>query len=176
MAHCLRRELSKTKLSEADPVSSRTIPARSRRSVSPWLARVGGQRERFHKKGDGLMRSSHSSHADHTGLPMLKAIDQQNVEPLLIDRRLFEVWFGGEKIALTATEYDLLALLHREHDRVVPRAEILEQVWSEGDPGPRVVDTYVSRLRTKLKRAGHPGVLSVRKRGYRLAGTVGHSD
>ena len=95
-------------------------------------------------------------------------------EPLLIDRRLFEVWFAGAKIGLTATEFDLLSLLFSEHDRVVSREEILEQVWGDGRRGLRVVDTYVSRLRTKLRQAGHPGVISVRKRGYRLAGAVGH--
>jgi DNA-binding response OmpR family regulator len=87
---------------------------------------------------------------------------------LLIDRHLFVVMFGGKEIELTATEFDLLHALYEERHRVVPRPELHSKVWAEGSPGPRVVDTYVSRLRAKLRAAGHPGIASVRKRGYRL--------
>lgn len=122
------------------------------------------------------MQSSRSLHSEQSTRHMLESELQSEIEPLLIDRRLYEVWFAGNRIPLTATEYDLLELLHREHERVLARSEILEQVWGDGDQGLRVVDTYVSRLRTKLREVGHPGVLSVRKRGYRLAGAVGKSD
>ncbi len=118
------------------------------------------------------MRSSHSLSSHYGAGPMLESGTRPQLEPLLIDRRLFEVWYSGMKIPLTATEYDLLELLHREHEKVLSRPEILERVWGDGKRGLRVVDTYVSRLRTKLRRAGHPGVLSVRKRGYRLVGPV----
>jgi DNA-binding response OmpR family regulator len=89
----------------------------------------------------------------------------------LIDRSLFVVKFAGKEIELTATEFDLLQTLYEERHRVVPRPELHSKVWSEdgeNSPGPRVVDTYVSRLRAKLRAAGHPGIASVRKRGYRL--------
>lgn len=82
---------------------------------------------------------------------MLESRFQTKTEPLLIDRRLFEAWFAGTKIPLTATEYDLRALPHEKHERVLSRSEILEQVWGDGRRGHRVVDTYVSSLRTKLK-------------------------
>jgi DNA-binding response OmpR family regulator len=107
---------------------------------------------------------------------MLNSEDRSVKEPLLIDRRLFEVWFNGNKIALTATEYDLLALLNSENDRVMSRSELIARVWGEGNLGMRVIDTYVSRLRTKLRAVGHPGVLSIRKRGYRLAGAVDRDE
>ena len=107
---------------------------------------------------------------------MLKSGNGPAGGPLLIDRRLFEVWYADERIALTATEYDLLDLLERKQDRVMSRSELLSGVWGEGAQGLRVVDTYVSRLRKKLRAIGHPGVTSVRKRGYRLAETVGQKD
>lgn len=127
-------------------------------------------------KNDGLMRTSHSSNAGPSDLHMLDSGFGVETEPLLIDQRLYEVWFAGARIPLTATEFDLLNLLYKEHDRVLSRAEILEAVWGDNGQGLRVVDTYVSRLRTKLKSAGHPGVLSVRKRGYRLMRVVGQND
>ena len=64
-----------------------------------------------------------------------------------------------------------LALLFREPGRVVPRAEILEQLW--GYPPRRaadlrVVDVYVARLRGKLEPdPRNPElILTVRGTGY----------
>ncbi len=87
---------------------------------------------------------------------------------LLIDKELFEVRFEGTPILLTATEFDLLETLDAESHRVVPRSELKTRVWKDGEARSRVVDTFVSRLRTKLRSAGHPGIASIRKRGYRL--------
>ncbi len=94
---------------------------------------------------------------------------------LTIDPNLFEARFDGELIQLTATEFDLLDVLSRERDRVVPREELRDRVWGAGDAGIRVVDTFISRLRTKLRSAGHPGITSVRKRGYRLRAAADQS-
>ncbi len=90
------------------------------------------------------------------------------LEALDIDRDLFEVRFLGSAIQLTATEFDLLDALDSAAGRVVPRSELLSEVWKDSKTGARVVDTFVSRLRSKLRSAGHPGIASVRKRGYRL--------
>jgi hypothetical protein len=77
----------------------------------------------------------------------------------------------GQRIALTYTEFSLLELLFREPGRVVPRAEILEQLW--GYPPRRaadlrVVDVYVARLRGKLEPdPRNPElILTVRGTGY----------
>lgn len=104
--------------------------------------------------------------------PILSESEKADSSALLIDRQLFTVKFRGREINLTATEFDLLEALHEERHRVVPRPELHRKVWRDGAPGTRVVDTYVSRLRAKLRAAGHPGITSVRKRGYRLAEPV----
>ena len=79
---------------------------------------------------------------------MLETWDHQDDKGLLqIDQHLFEVFYDGKRISLTATEYDLLSLLFTEQGRVLSREEILKRVWGSGDQGLRVVDTYVSRLR-----------------------------
>ena len=89
---------------------------------------------------------------------------------LVLNKDLFRAEFNGIRLDLTAREYDLLSVLHRERHRVVPREELHRRVWSGSESGERVVDTYVSRLRTKLRSAGHPGIGVLRKRGYRLLG------
>jgi len=74
----------------------------------------------------------------------------------------------NKPLDLTPREYDLLAVLMQEPQRVVGREELLRRVWVEGKPLIRVVDTCICRLRAKLQRAGHSGIGVARKRGYRL--------
>lgn len=59
---------------------------------------------------------------------------------------------NGELVALTAREFDLLELLARNCDRVVPRSLLRERIWGQGPLATdvNVVDVYVSRLRRKL--------------------------
>jgi DNA-binding response OmpR family regulator len=90
---------------------------------------------------------------------------------LVVDTNRRQVSRGGERIGLTYTEFSLLELLFREPGRVVPRAEILEQLW--GYPPRRaadlrVVDVYVARLRGKLEPdPRNPElILTVRGIGY----------
>lgn len=90
---------------------------------------------------------------------------------LAVDTNRRQVTREGERIALTYTEFSLLELLFREPGRVVPRAEILEQLW--GYPARRaadlrVVDVYVARLRGKLEPdPRNPElILTVRGTGY----------
>ncbi len=75
---------------------------------------------------------------------------------LSLNENLFEIEFNGNTLDLTPREYDLLAVLMQETQRVVGRTELLRRVWTEGKPLIRVVDTYICRLRAKLQRAGHP--------------------
>jgi DNA-binding response OmpR family regulator len=91
---------------------------------------------------------------------------------LSLNENLFEIEYDGRILDLTPREYDLLAVLMQETQRVVGRAELLRRVWTEGKPLVRVVDTYICRVRSKLQKAGHPGISAARKRGYRLITTV----
>jgi DNA-binding response OmpR family regulator len=93
------------------------------------------------------------------------------VGDLVVDTNRRQVTRDGQRIALTYTEFSLLELLFREPGRVVPRAEILEQLW--GYPPRRaadlrVVDVYVARLRGKLEPdPRNPElILTVRGTGY----------
>ena len=90
---------------------------------------------------------------------------------LVVDTNRRQVNRGAERINLTYTEFSLLELLFRDPGTVVPRAEILEQLW--GYPPRRaadlrVVDVYVARLRGKLEPdPRNPElILTVRGIGY----------
>ncbi|EHB68634.1 MULTISPECIES: response regulator transcription factor [Paenibacillus] len=56
-----------------------------------------------------------------------------------------------KQLELTPKEFDLLALLARNPERVFSREDLLEQVWDMGFAGgTRTVDIHVQRLRKKL--------------------------
>ncbi|PYI37809.1 DNA-binding response regulator [Arthrobacter psychrolactophilus] len=58
----------------------------------------------------------------------------------------------GERVALTAKESDLLALLAAEPERVFSRQELLTNL-AHPDDSHSVIDTYVHYLRKKLSRS-----------------------
>lgn len=77
---------------------------------------------------------------------------------------------GGEDVALTPKEFDLLVALMQREGRVARRDELLREVWKYRAPvESRTVDTHMSELRRKLEDdPSHPRhLITVRKVGYR---------
>ena len=92
--------------------------------------------------------------------------------PLEVDLVRRRVWVAGEAIALTPREYDLLALLVRNAERVITHRQLLTAVWGPAHTADvQYLRVYIGHLRQKLGAiAGamlstEPGV------GYRLAGS-----
>ena len=88
-----------------------------------------------------------------------------------IDRRRHRVWRNGVLVNLTQREYALLLALRAANGAVVPRGDLLDQVWGEAWIGdPRTLDVHIRWLREKLE--ADPGapqlILTVRGVGYRL--------
>src|SRR5258707_1140829 len=72
---------------------------------------------------------------------------------------------GGGPVSLTATEFDLLAMLLRRPGRVFTREELLSEVWGyEAAAGTRTVDVHVAQVRAKLGDASP--IRTVRGVGY----------
>ncbi|MGW2616975.1 response regulator transcription factor [Streptomyces sp. NPDC001500] len=84
---------------------------------------------------------------------------------LHIDVGSREVLVGGEEVALTRKEFDLLCLLASHPDTVIPRKQLLQQVWGDSW-SRRTVDTHVSSLRGKLGDSGW--IVTVRGVGFML--------
>ena len=83
---------------------------------------------------------------------------------------------GRSTITLTATEAQLLDLLSRRRNSVVPRTEILQSIWGDDSYyNGRSLDVFVSRLRRHLERDRSLRILNVRGKGYRLAVEEGTS-
>jgi two-component system response regulator RegX3 len=62
------------------------------------------------------------------------------------------VWVRSVEVLLTAREYDLLAFLLRNPDRVIGRDEILREVWGWSVGEGATVTVHVRRLREKVER------------------------
>jgi DNA-binding response OmpR family regulator len=84
-----------------------------------------------------------------------------------IDGAARRVEVEGRELALTPTEFRLLAFLMRNRNQVVSQMQLLEEVWGNADADPQQVRLYVSYLRRKLNEAGVDPIETVRGFGYR---------
>ncbi|MEB4613569.1 response regulator transcription factor [Leucobacter sp. M11] len=87
--------------------------------------------------------------------------------PLRLDPGAHGAHLDGHALALTPTEYRLLAALVEAAGTVVTREELLDTVWGDAFLAhSRSLDVHLTALRAKL---GRPGLLvNVRGVGYRL--------
>jgi two-component system phosphate regulon response regulator PhoB len=101
----------------------------------------------------------------------LSAGDQKTtleIDGLVINRGAYEVLSGGRKIALTKTEFEILALLAGKPNQVFTRSRILDNVREDGYPiTERVVDYHLTGLRKKLGKARRY-IRTVRGVGYKF--------
>jgi DNA-binding response OmpR family regulator len=90
--------------------------------------------------------------------------------PVTLDASRRSVLAGGDPVALTPTEFDLLAHLMGRPGRVFSREELLASVWGyAAHAGTRTVDVHVAQVRAKL--AGYGTVIrTVRGVGYTADG------
>ncbi|MGW0686278.1 response regulator transcription factor [Streptomyces sp. NPDC002754] len=111
-----------------------------------------------------LRRTGISASASATGVrPLLRYTD------LSLDEDTREVRRAGRPLKLSPTEFRLLACLLSHPERVMEKAEILQQVWWYGFSGDtRIVDTYVKNLRRKIDQDGPALIHTVRGVGYCL--------
>ncbi|MBP3967162.1 response regulator transcription factor [Paenibacillus lignilyticus] len=85
------------------------------------------------------------------------------------------VMAGERKLELTPKEFDLLALLAANPDRVYEREQLLDLVWGmDYYGGTRTVDIHVQRLRKKLGPDYGDIIQTVHGIGYRASG--GHDE
>jgi DNA-binding response OmpR family regulator len=77
---------------------------------------------------------------------------------------------AGTAIRLTMRELDVLEVLMRRPDDVVPKRDLLEEVWGHDFAGdPNIVEVYVGYLRRKIDAPfGRRTLRTVRGAGYRM--------
>jgi two-component system, OmpR family, response regulator len=85
---------------------------------------------------------------------------------LTLDRLKRKVFVDGEDVDLQPREFALVETLLLHQGQVLTRTMLLEKVWNfHFDPKTNIVETHISRVRTKLGRA--KDVISTRRgEGY----------
>jgi DNA-binding response OmpR family regulator len=90
---------------------------------------------------------------------------------LRVDLAAREASLDGTPLHLSRREFDLLGYLAARPDQVVPRRELLSDVWHQSYGDDQTIDVHVSWLRRKLgESAAAPRYLhTVRGVGVKLA-------
>ena len=93
-----------------------------------------------------LMRRSASGDA---------SLSEVRTGDVLVDLARRRVIVRGEEVRLTKTEFDILAVLARNLDRVVTSRMLFDEVWEPDYFGDnQTLRTHVSNLRKKIERPG----------------------
>ncbi|WP_313958591.1 ATP-binding protein [Novosphingobium sp. 9] len=88
--------------------------------------------------------------------PITASVDVLEVGDIRMDLRRRQVWRAGGLVDLQPREFSLLEQLMRSADRVLSRTMLLDRVWNFGfDPQTNIVETHMSRLRSKLNERGN---------------------
>jgi len=104
---------------------------------------------------------------------VLPSVAHTAVSDLSINHKTREVTQRGTPLDLTFKEYELLCMLIRERGRIVPREDLLSEIWGYDFVGEsRTLDIHIRTLRQKLHDdAEHPNYIkTVRNVGYRFIG------
>jgi two-component system response regulator MtrA len=122
--------------------------------LSELLARVAAQLRRSRLPGGSAATSERYSFGDVEITPSARVVTK-----------------GGERVALTPREYDLLLALVQRPGVVLSRVTLLREVWGhQADVMTRTVDIHMGELRKKLEDiAAEPRhFVTVWKAGYRF--------
>lgn len=85
-----------------------------------------------------------------------------------VDKEKRMVYVHGEPVEMTYKEFELLALLMKNHGIVISRDVIMERVWESSFEGEsRTIDVHVRSLRQKLGEGGAM-IKTIRNVGYMI--------
>lgn len=90
---------------------------------------------------------------------------------LSIDEEKHEVVLGNKQIDLNPKEFRLLSILLQKIDSLVPRQDLIREVWGEDYYGDtRTLDVHIRRIREKMsyKDFGRNYLKTIHGFGYRL--------
>lgn len=103
--------------------------------------------------------------------PEAAAARHRTFGALAVDPEGRDVWLDGEPVALTRTEFDLLAALSARPRMAFSRFQLIDSVWGPGWVGDEhLVDVHIGHLRHKLGDDAAEGryIRTVRGVGYRM--------
>ncbi|MGH9581855.1 MAG: response regulator transcription factor, partial [Bryobacteraceae bacterium] len=114
---------------------------------------------------EALLRRTRANGADAMG-------SVYQIGAMRVDLRSTSVWRDGERVELSAREFELLRYFVEHPGETISRERLLKEVWDyAAAPNTRTVDVHVAWLRQKLEaNPKQPRlILTVPGFGYRFA-------
>lgn len=98
----------------------------------------------------------------------IAASKRLEVGSLVLDADELSATVGGEDVPLTVREFNLLYKLLSYPKKTFTRSQLMEEFW-DGDTtsGPRTVDVYITKLRSKFARCEDFEIVTVHGLGYK---------
>ncbi|QGF23073.1 response regulator transcription factor [Raineyella fluvialis] len=94
---------------------------------------------------------------------------QVTLDGVRIDLERRSVTVNDTPVDLTRIQFDLLAVLAENPQRVLTRGQLVERVWGDWFGDDHHLDVHLSRLRQRISAAGGPRVAhAVRGVGFRF--------
>ena len=102
--------------------------------------------------------------------PMADQVQSLQVKDISVDLLSRKITCKGEPVKLKEMEYKLLTYLMKHPNRVIPKEELLEQVWQNTYVGEGTLSVHMRHLREKLEEdPNEPRIFqTVWGTGYRL--------
>lgn len=98
--------------------------------------------------------------------------EEIRVRDLFFSGKTLTASYDDQSVELTRKEMDIILYLHRHHDRIVSKKELLTEVWNYADPDieTRTVDIHMLKLRKKITSLNPDAsfIQTIRGEGYRL--------
>jgi class 3 adenylate cyclase len=89
-----------------------------------------------------------------------------------LDSASREVWQGTRRLALEPKVFQVLLYLLEHRDRMVPKAELLEQCWPETFVSESALTRCLARLRKAVQPTAPPIIETRHRQGYRFVADV----
>jgi two-component system OmpR family response regulator len=87
---------------------------------------------------------------------------------LTLDLEAHELRVDGDKVALTVTEFRVLAAILERPGRVLTREQLIDHAYESGlHVSERTIDTHIRRIRAKLRGSGVNPIETVHGLGYK---------
>jgi hypothetical protein len=94
---------------------------------------------------------------------------------LRLEKGSRQVWIGDQELLppLSASQFQLLEMLYECQDQVIPRKDIIAEIWgadNAAEVSEQALDALVRRLRERLAAIDptHPFIITIRGHGLRL--------
>jgi DNA-binding response OmpR family regulator len=96
--------------------------------------------------------------------------EQPEMSPgMRLDPGTHAVHVDGDEVALTPTEFRIVAAMAARPGEVIRRSEIVNAAWPTGGMvSDNTLDSYIARIRRKLRTNGSNPIATVHGVGYRL--------